>query len=106
MTPAESRAESVIEDLERSLEADAADAIQSNKKRLDQLTSEIDAEYQEMFSNRTVQIDGQDISLSITSDEDMQKMAKSEPEVRAAAQCRCHVRVVSARPQKPANAMA
>eukprot|EP00892_Ulva_mutabilis_P009150 jgi/Ulvmu1/6607/UM003_0244.1 len=79
-TTAESRAESVIDDLERSLEAEVGEAVEAKKQRLAQLSDDIDAQYCAMFADRTVQIDGDEIHLSITSDEDMQNMAKSQPE--------------------------
>lgn len=82
----ESRAEAVIDDLERSLASDAADAIESHQQRLTELTDAIDAEYSNMFCDRSVEIDGQPMPLSISSDEDMQKMAKAEPEVSVAGQ--------------------
>lgn len=82
----ESRAEIVIEDLERSLASDAVAALQSQQERLTELQDAIDAEYRNMFSDRIVEIDGQPTPLSISSDEDMQRIAKAEPEVSVAGQ--------------------
>lgn len=78
----ESRAELVIEDLERSLAAEAIAAVDRHELRLAQLTDDIDAQYREMFADRTVEVDGKEVQLSISSDKDMQKLAKAEPEVR------------------------